>query len=164
MRARQASPAAVVLVALLCHPAHAQDPAARGASLLAEARKAVGGEDKVAAVRRLQVSGTFLRSTGPDQIIDGDFDVFIELPDKYRRNELTGFAGANVDRTEALNGADVWDETSGGITGGRGLPGGGGFGRGGGGGGGRGGGGRGGLRGLWLRHRFAGGPAPTRRH
>jgi len=146
MRARQASPAAVVLVALLFHPAHAQDPA-RGASLLAEARKALGGEDKVAAVRRLQVSGTFLRSTGPDQIIDGDFDVFIELPDKYRRNELTGFAGANVDRTEVLNGADVWDETSGGFTGGRGFPGGGGFGRGGGGGGDRGGGGRGGFGG-----------------
>src|SRR2546425_5040458 len=75
----------------------AQD-AAKGASLLAEARKAIGGEDKVAAIKRLQVSGTFLRSTGPDQIVDGDFDVFIELPDKYRKNEVTGFAGANVDR------------------------------------------------------------------
>ena len=149
MRARQASPAALILVTLMCHPAHAQD-AARGASLLAEARKALGGEDKVVAVKRLQVSGTFLRSTGPDQIIDGDFDVFIELPDKYRRNELTGFAGANVDRTEVLNGTDVWDETSGGFTGGRGFPGGG-FGRGGGdgdrGGGDRGGGGRGGFGG-----------------
>src|SRR5258706_9231786 len=128
MRARQASPAAVVLVALLCHPAHAQDPAARGASLLAEARKALGGDDKVAAIKRLQVSGTFLRSTGPDQIIDGDFDVFIELPDRYRKNELTGFAGANVDRTEALNGADVWDETTGGAAGGRPFGGGGGVG------------------------------------
>ena len=132
MRARRLS-SAVVLVALLFHPAHAQDTA-RGASLLAEARKAIGGEDKVAAVKRLQVSGTFLRSTGPDQIIDGDFDVFIELPDKFRRNELTGFAGANVDRTEVLNGDDVWDDTSGGFTGGRSFPGGGGFGRGGGGG------------------------------
>src|SRR4051812_31234415 len=107
MRARQVAPAAVVVVALLFHPAHAQDAAARGASLLAEARKAIGGDDKVAAVKRLQISGTFLRSTGPDQIVDGDFDVFIELPDKYRRNELTGFAGANVDHTEALNGNDV---------------------------------------------------------
>ena len=109
MRARGLTLAAVVFVTLFLHPAHAQD-AARGASLLAEARKAIGGDDKVAAVQRLQVSGTFLRSTGPDQIIDGDFDVFIELPGKYRRNELTGFAGANVDRTEALNGEDVWEE------------------------------------------------------
>jgi len=146
MRARRLTLAAVVVVTLFPHPAHPQD-AGRGASLLAEARKAIGGDDKVAAVTRLQVSGTFLRSTGPDQIVDGDFDVFIELPGKYRRNELTGFAGANVDRTEALNGDDVWEETSGGFTGGRGFPGGGGFRGGGGGGGDRGGGGRGGFGG-----------------
>ena len=82
-RARQTASAALVLVALLLRPTHAQD-AARGAALLAEARKAIGGDDKLAAIKRLQVSGTFLRSTGPDQVIDGDFDVFIELPDKYR--------------------------------------------------------------------------------
>ena len=112
-------------------PLPAQD-AGKGAALLAEARKAIGGADKLAAVKRLQASGTFLRSTGPDQIIDGDFDVLIELPDKYRKNEVTGFAGATVDRIEVLNGAETWDETSGGLTAGRGFGGGGGgFGRGG---------------------------------
>jgi len=139
---RLAAPSsAVFVIAALTsqHAAHAQD-AAKGASLLAEARKAIGGEDKLAAIKRLQVSGTFLRSTGPDQVIDGDFDVFIELPDKYRRNEITGFAGANVERTEALNGTDVWDDSSGGLTQGRGF-GGGGFPRNGRGGGDRGGGG-----------------------
>src|SRR6476646_7431048 len=110
------SAAVFVMTALvLRQSARAQD-AAKGAALLAEARKAIGGDDKLAAIKRLQVSGTFLRSTGPDQIIDGDFDIFIELPDKYRRNEITGFAGANVERTEALNGADVWDASSGGLT------------------------------------------------
>jgi len=136
------SAAVVFAVLTASQPGHAQD-AAKGAALLAEARKAIGGDDKLAAIKRLQVSGTFLRSTGPDQIIDGDFDIFIELPDKYRRNEITGFAGANVERTEALNGGDVWDASSGGVTGGRGFPGGGGFGRG----GDRGGGGGGGFRG-----------------
>lgn len=136
--------AALVLAALATpQVAHAQD-AAKGAALLAEARKAIGGDDKLAAIKRLQVSGTFLRSTGPDQVTDGDFDIFIELPDKYRRNEITGFAGANAERAEVLNGADVWDESSGGLTGGRGFPGGG-FGRGGG--GDRRGGGGGGFRG-----------------
>src|SRR5580765_1846860 len=143
MRLRQslAAVSAMVLLAVLAprEPVLAQD-AAKGSMLLAEARKAIGGDDKVAAVKRLQVSGTFLRSTGPDQIVDGDFDVFIELPDKYRKNELTGFAGANVDRTEALNGADVWDDTAGGNAGGRPFGGGGGFRGGGGGGGDRGGG------------------------
>jgi hypothetical protein len=141
--------AAVVFAAFTAlQPAHAQDAAkgdaAKGAALLAEARKAIGGDDKLAAIKRLQASGTFLRSTGPDQIVDGDFDIFIELPDKYRRNEITGFAGANVERTEALNGGDAWDASSGGLTGGRGFPGGGGFGRGGGGDRGGGGGFRGG--------------------
>ncbi len=133
-------PASILAVVALGAPtlqqsAPAQD-AAKGATLLAEARKALGGDDKISAIKRLQISGTFLRSTGPDQVIDGDFDVFIELPDKYRRDEITGFAGANVERTEALNGTEVWDNSSGGLTTGRGF-GGGGFprnGRGGGGG------------------------------
>ena len=143
LRHPPAAVSAVLVLAVLAsqQPARAQDPA-KGASLLADARKAIGGEDKLAAIKRLQVSGTFLRSTGPDQIIDGDFDVLIELPGKYRKNEVTGFAGANVDRTEALNGSDVWDETAGGTNGGRPF-GGGGF-RGGGGRGGFGGGGFGG--------------------
>ena len=134
---------AIALLAMLGprQSVHAQD-AAKGGVQLAEARKALGGEDKLAAIKRLQVSGTFLRSTGPDQIVDGDFDVFIDLPDKYRRDEITGFAGANVERTEVLNGTDVWDGSSGGLTPGRGFGGGGGFGR-----GDRGGGGGGGFRG-----------------
>jgi hypothetical protein len=125
LRTRQVAPAVVALVTLFLPSANGQD-AARGAALMAEARKAVGGEEKLAAITRLQVTGTFLRSTGPDQIIDGDFDVLLELPDKYRKNELTGFAGANVDRTEVLNGTDVWDDTA--SAAGRGF-GGGGFGR-----------------------------------
>ena len=140
-----ASSAALSAIALLTlfppgQSVHAQD-AAKGGMLLAEARKALGGDDKLAAIKRLQVSGTFLRSTGPDQVIDGDFDVFIELPDKYRRDEITGFAGANVELSEILNGDQVADQSSGGLTGGGGFPGGGGFGRGGRGGGDRGGGG-----------------------
>src|SRR5215510_583513 len=149
LRASSAALSAFALLTLFPpgQSVHAQD-AAKGGMLLAEARKALGGEDKVAAVKRLQVSGTFLRSTGPDQVIDGDLDVFIELPDKYRRDEITGFAGANAERTEALNGTDIWDESSGGLTQGRGFGGGGGFPRGGrGGGGDRGGGGGGGFRG-----------------
>ena len=148
LRQSPAALSAIALLALLAprQSVDAQD-AAKGGILLAEARKALGGEEKLAAIKRLQISGTFLRSTGPDQIIDGDFDIFIDLPDKYRRDEITGFAGANVERTEALNGQDVWDDSSGGLTGGRGFGGGGGFGSGGRGGGDRAGGGGGGLRG-----------------
>src|SRR5436190_24202571 len=110
-RSAAASTVLVLAALALQQPARAQD-AAKGTALLAEGRKAIGGDDKLATIKRLQVSGTFLRSTGPDQVTDGDFDVFIELPDKYRRSEVTGFAGANVERTEALNGTDVWDDSS----------------------------------------------------
>ena len=61
--------------------------------------------------------------------LEGDSELFIELPDKFRRNEsLTlGPGGPGIDRVEVLNGNDAWEENSGG--GGRGGRGG--FGRGG---------------------------------
>ena len=107
---------------------------AKGASLLAEARKALGGEDKLAAVKRLQVKGEMRRGQG-NLTLEGDTEVFLEPPDKFRRNESLslGPGGPGIDRVEVLNGNDIWDENNGG--GGR-------FGRG----GGFGGGGRGGFR------------------
>ncbi len=123
-----------VLVVAAVSVAQTQDTT-KGAALLAEARKAVGGEDKLAAIKRLQVKGEMRRGQGA-VTLEGDSEIFIELPDKFRRNEsLTlGPGGPGVDRVEVLNGNDAWEENSGG--GGRG-----GFGRGGdfGGGGGRGG-------------------------
>lgn len=113
---------------------------AKGAALLAEARKALGGEDKLAAVKRLQVKGEMRRGQG-NLNLEGDSEVFLELPDKFRRNESLsiGLGGPGIDRVEVLNGNDVWDENNGGGAGGR--VGRGGFGGGGGdfGGGGRGG-------------------------
>ena len=106
-----------VLAALaLCSIGSAQtEDTAKGASLLAEARKALGGEDKLAAVKRLQVKGEMRRGQG-NLNLDGDSEVFLELPDKFRRNEsLTlGPGGPGIDRVEVLNGNDIWDENNGG--------------------------------------------------
>jgi hypothetical protein len=134
-------------------PAAQTEDTAKGEALLAEARKAVGGEDKLAAIKRLQVKGEMRRGQG-NVTLEGDSEMFIELPDKFRRNEsLTlGPGGPGIDRVEVLNGNDAWEENSGG--GGRG-----GFGRGGDSGGGRGGdfgGGRGGDFGG-FRGGFGGG-------
>ena len=131
-----ASATAIVGVLVVAAVSLAQtEDTTKGAALLAEARKAVGGEDKLAAIKRLQVKGEMRRGQGAITL-EGDSEIFIELPDKFRRNEsLTlGPGGPGVDRVEVLNGNDAWEENSGG--GGRG-----GFGRGGdfGGGGGRGG-------------------------
>jgi hypothetical protein len=100
---------------------------------MGEARKALGGEDRLRALKTLQMNGTFRRAAGTNTL-EGDVEVFIELPSKYRRNESTGIAGGPiVERTEVLNGADVWDRNSGGFSGLGGFGGGRGFGGGGGG-------------------------------
>jgi hypothetical protein len=124
----------------------------KGAALLGEARKALGGDDKFAAVKRLEAKGISRRAQG-NQSIEGDVQIFFELPDKYRRNEelsIGGNAGLVIERVEALNGNEAWETTSGGNFGGGGFRGGGdggGF-RGGGDGGFRGGGGGGGRGGA----------------
>jgi uncharacterized membrane protein YgcG len=123
----------VVAILVLANASAGQtEDTAKGAALLAEARKAVGGEDKLAAVKRLQVKGEMRRGQG-NVTLEGDTEVFFELPDKFRRNESLslGPGGPGIDRVEVLNGTDVWEENSGGGRGG--------FGRGGNFGGGRGG-------------------------
>ena len=117
-------------------PTPSAEAVAKGTSLLGEARKALGGEERLGGVKTLQINGTFRRSAG-NNTLEGDVEVFLELPQKYRRNESTGIAGGPiVERTEVLNGTDVWDENAaggvggfGGFGGGRGFGGGGGRGR-----------------------------------
>jgi hypothetical protein len=107
---------AVVGVLVLAASSAAQtEDTTKGAALLAEARKAVGGEDKLAAIKRLQVKGEMRRGQG-NVTLEGDSELFIELPDKFRRNEsLTlGPGGPGIDRVEVLNGNDAWEENSGG--------------------------------------------------
>jgi hypothetical protein len=107
---------AVMAVLVLGSIGSAQtEDAAKGASLLAEARKALGGDDKLAAVKRLQVKGEMRRGQG-NLTLEGDTEVFLEVPDKFRRNESLslGPGGPGIDRVEVLNGNEVWEENSGG--------------------------------------------------
>lgn len=91
-----------------------QPEEAKANTVLAEARKTLGGEDKLAAIKRLQVNGTTRRANGNFNL-EGDTEVFLELPDKFRRNEsLTlGTGGSGLDRTEILNGKEFSTEISG---------------------------------------------------
>lgn len=112
----------VALVALMAGSGRsfAQD-AGKGAALLSEARKAIGGEDRLRGVKTVQVNGTFKR-TGGVNTLDGDFEVSIELPGRYKRHEETGTAGGPIgERTEVLNGTDTWDQISTGFPTGRGF-------------------------------------------
>ena len=150
MQRRHSRSLAVAILSLtLAGAAHAQD-AARGASLLAEARTALGGEDKLRAVKTLEVKSDFKRTAGQNTL-EGELEIRIERPGRMRRDEDLSLPGGGpaIVRTEVLNGADVWDENSG--AGGLG-----GFGRGG---GGR---GFGGGRGRDQGGQAAGAPAAAR--
>ena len=104
------------MLACLAPIVHAQskDPQ-KGAALLAEARNALGGDARLAAVKTLDVRGDFKRMAG-QATIEGNLQVRIERPDKLRRDEDLSPPGGGpaVVRTEVLNGSVVWDENSGG--------------------------------------------------
>jgi hypothetical protein len=107
----------ILVVAAALTAAHsfegfAQDAAARAASVLADARKALGGEEKLRSVRTLQATGDVRRSMG-DMQLDGELELLLEAPDKLRRNESIGMpGGGTMVRTEVRNGTDVWDDSS----------------------------------------------------
>ncbi|MGH9254200.1 MAG: hypothetical protein ACRD3C_06475 [Vicinamibacterales bacterium] len=102
----------------------AQD-AAKGAALMTAARQAIGGESRLKDIKTLQVAGTFRRVIDTNDT-EGDFEVFLELPDKYLRSEKTGTPGQpSTETIEALVGSEVRDVVRGGG-GGRGGRGGGG--------------------------------------
>ncbi len=114
--------AAVMPATVQAAQAPAQDTV-KGAALLAQAREALGGADKLAAIRRLEVKGESRRAQG-NQSVEGDLEILLELPDKYRRKEelmIGGNAGLVIERIEVLNGTDAWEKTEGGnFPGGRG--------------------------------------------
>jgi hypothetical protein len=135
LRAQDAAPGGTPAAGVI-----AGDPV-KGASLMADARRALGGDDKLRAVKTVQAKGSFKRTAGNNQI-EGDLEILVEAPDKMKRTEDTSAPGGGpaILSIQALNGTEVWDENTGGNGFGRFGGFGGGFGRGGfGGGGGRGG-------------------------
>ena len=68
--------------------AQAPTPADRAAKVLADARTALGGEQKIAAVKNFTSTGRTRRVQG-DNLVPIEFEVAVELPDKYvRRDEV----------------------------------------------------------------------------
>lgn len=93
--------------------ATAQD-GGKGPTLLAEARKALGGDERLGAVRTVQVKGDFKRMAG-QSTIEGELQLQLALPDKMRRDEDLSLPGGGpaIVRTEVLNGTEFWEESSG---------------------------------------------------
>src|SRR3954470_2137581 len=93
-------------IAILCLTAAVRGaqpaPPDAAASVIAAAREALGGEKKLSAVRTVVATGRTRQVRG-DNLVPIEFEVAIELPDKYvRKDEIpaqesgpttTGFAG-----------------------------------------------------------------------
>ncbi len=113
----QRTPVIALLIALLMAPGiegQTKDPE-KGAALLAEARRVLGGDERLRAVKTLDVRGDFKRLAG-QTTIEGELQVRVAFPDKLRRDEDLSPPGGGpaIVRTEVLNGSTVWDENSGG--------------------------------------------------
>lgn len=114
---RLISTAALMMAATFVHvdgvsilPLAAQD---RVAGVLAEAKKALGGADKVAALKGLTAEGPFRRSMG-GRDMEGVMTLTIVRPDRMRRVEeiaMGGMVGGPMmERTSVLAGNLAWDD------------------------------------------------------
>jgi len=93
MRGSAQCVAAAVTLAAVCLTAQgregAQPPARRGGdatAVLAAAREALGGEKKLSAVKTLTAVGRTRQVRG-DNLVPIEFELFIELPDKYLKKD-----------------------------------------------------------------------------
>jgi hypothetical protein len=64
----------------------AQAPDERAAKVLADARAALGGEEKLSSIRTFTTTGRTRRVQG-DNLVPIEFEMLVELPDKYLRKD-----------------------------------------------------------------------------
>lgn len=93
---------AVMLAVGLAAPDAAEAQPKDASSVIAAARQALGGEKKLAAVKSFTATGRTRQVRG-DNLVPIEFEIFVELPDKYlRKDEIpaqesgptaSGFAG-----------------------------------------------------------------------
>lgn len=76
--------------------------------VLSLVRDALGGEKKLAAVKAVAVNGRSSRVTGETTAPPTDFEIAMELPDKYMKKEVVAVMGTNsISRTSGFNGDGV---------------------------------------------------------
>src|SRR2546421_1847243 len=66
--------------------AQAQPGSDQAARVLADARKALGGDAKLSAIKTIVATGRTKRISG-DNLVPVEFEIDIELPDKYVRKD-----------------------------------------------------------------------------
>ena len=83
---------------------------ARVAAVHTQVRTALGGEQKLAAVKGISAEGPFRRALG-SRSIEGNIALLLVRPDKMRRSEETRFLGATTERMATFDGTQAWEET-----------------------------------------------------
>ena len=85
----------VAAVAASVYAGQAQDPVAKANAILAEARKAIGGDDKLAAIKTLEIKGTARRGATRRESRGRHDDLRARCPARYLRKEsiILGTAG-----------------------------------------------------------------------
>jgi hypothetical protein len=79
--------------------------------ILASARQALGGDKKLDTVKSLAIEGRSLRITPAGTSTESDFEVAIELPDKYmRRDAVMNMGNMSIYRNSGFNGDAVINE------------------------------------------------------
>jgi len=101
----------VVVVALVAGPALVLGQAGDVNKVLADMRAALGGADKVAAVKTLTAVGKTARTNSQGATTEGDLELAMELPDKYvARTVLANMGTMSVYRNAGFNGNGVINE------------------------------------------------------
>lgn len=102
----------VVIAALLAvgAPTTMTVRADKGADVLADARKALGGEDKLNAVRTIVATGKSQRQMGQTQM-SGDIEIAIALPDRYLRTQVDNIMGSSITREQGFNGGAILERS-----------------------------------------------------
>ena len=93
-----------VLVTVLAAEALVIGQGPDAAKVLADVRAALGGDANLAAVTGVSIQGRSTRSMG-DRTTTNDFELAIELPDKFVKKEVIAVVGtSNIARTSGFNG------------------------------------------------------------
>lgn len=94
-------------------PAVAQNSkeAAKAEDVLRAAREALGGADRIAAIRTLVATGKHRRTMGETQV-NGETEIAVEFPDKYLRAQTDQIFGNSVTLEMGFNGEQPLQHSS----------------------------------------------------
>jgi hypothetical protein len=101
----------VLVVTLVAGPALVLGQAGDVNKVLADMRAALGGADKVAAVKTLTAVGKTARTNSQGNTTEGELELAMELPDKYvARSVVANLGSMSIYRNAGFNGSGIINE------------------------------------------------------